>query len=165
MKIELKKFNSHIGKLEYEMYQEIPKYENGAVNTAYNMTYDEFKEFIMDTIEEESTVFNMFSTPRITYILYIDDYPVGEIKIRPLLNQYWYERSGNIGYKIRPSERGKGYGNIILEEGLKIAREYSLTEVFVQCNKDNIISSKCILKNNGELILDENNILRYKITL
>lgn len=165
MKIELKKINKQIGDQEYQMYQEIPKEENGAINEGNNLSKEEFSLFLDETIEEEKKLFTMYTTPRITYILYIDDYPVGEVKIRPLLNQYWYELSGNIGYKIRPSERGKGYGNIILEEILKVAKKMSLETVFLQCQSDNIPSKKVILHNKGILIKEEQNIAKYKIKL
>lgn len=165
MKIELRKINKNIGHEEYIMYQEIPKEENGAINEANGLTEEEFKSFIEDIINEEQALFTMYTTPRITYILYIDDYPVGEIKFRPLLNQYWYELSGNIGYKIRPSERGKGYGNIILKEMIKKCKDYPLESIFIQCKKNNEISRKCIENNGGILIEEFEDIYRFKILL
>lgn len=165
MKIDLKKINKNIGHEEYLMYQEIPKEENGAINEANGLTEEEFKNFIEEVIDEEKALFTMYTTPRITYILYIDDYPVGEIKLRPLLNQYWYELSGNIGYKIRPSERGKGYGNIILEEMIKKCHDYPIESIFIQCKKENDKSKKCIEKNGGTLVEELEDILRYKIIL
>lgn len=165
MKIELKKMTKDIGHKEYLMYQEIPKEEYGAINEAYGLSEEEFKSFVEDTINEEFALFTMYETPRITYILYIDDYPVGEIKLRPILNQHWYDMSGNIGYKIRPSERGKGYGNIILQEMIKECHNYPIENVYIQCKKENIKSKKIIEKNGGQLIEEYQDILRYKIIL
>lgn len=162
---ELKKFSEEVGTLEYEMYQEIPMHENGAENYAYGVSLKDFKKFVKEKINEEFIQINEHETPRIVYIFYVDSYPVGEIALRPFLNQYWFHASGHIGYKIRPSERHKGYGTIMLKMLLDKAREMCLTEVFLQCHPTNISSVRIILKNKGVLVEQNDNILRYKINL
>ena len=56
---------------------------------------------------------------------------------------------GHIGYDIRPSQRRKGYGTLILALMLKKARERGLTRVLVTCDTDNVASARIIQKNGG----------------
>lgn len=162
---ELKKFSYDVGTLEYEMYQEIPMHENGAENYANGLSLKEFKKFVKSRIDEEFISIDENNTPRIVYILYVDSYPVGEIALRPFLNNYWFQHSGHIGYKVRPSERHKGYGTAMLRMLLDEARTMCLTEVYLQCHPSNFSSARVILKNKGVLVEQNDNILRYKILL
>jgi len=57
---------------------------------------------------------------------------------------------GHIGYDIRPSERRKGHGALILRLTLEKARELSLERVLVTCHADNIASQQIIEKNGGK---------------
>ena len=45
-KIMLKQLSLDMGKPEYEMLQRIPAVENGFTNPAYNLSYDEYKEWL-----------------------------------------------------------------------------------------------------------------------
>ena len=76
--------------------------------------------------------------------LIIDGRPVGVGKLRHYLNDSLMTVGGHIGYSIRPTERGKGYGNLILKELLKKAREKGIADVLVTCREDNIRSRKVI---------------------
>lgn len=165
MKLYLKKLSSDIGDLEYMMYQEIPQSENGAINNLKGTTIVDYYILIKSRIAEEFVKLDERNTPRITYIMYTDGYPVGEIMIRPVLNDYWETFSGNIGYKIRPSERNKGYGNIILKLALEECKKLNMREVYLQCLKNNIYSSNVIIKNNGKLVNEDIYTLYYKIEL
>ena len=55
-----------------------------------------------------------------------DNKIVGMINIRLVLNKSLKKYGGNIGYCIRPTERGKGYNKINLYLGLKICRNYGI---------------------------------------
>ena len=48
-KIMLKQLSLDMGKPEYEMLQRIPAVENGFTNPAYNLSYDEYKEWLQIT--------------------------------------------------------------------------------------------------------------------
>jgi len=56
---------------------------------------------------------------------------------------------GHIGYRIRPSQRRKGYGTRILALTIEKAREMGLRRVLVTCDTDNIASARIIQKNGG----------------
>ena len=53
---------------------------------------------------------------------------------------------GHVGYAIRPSERGKGYGTIQLRLVLEKAYEMGIKEVLVTCRENNIGSRKTMEK-------------------
>ena len=53
---------------------------------------------------------------------------------------------GHVGYAIRPSERGKGYGTIQLRLILEKAYEMGIKEVLVTCRENNIGSRKTMEK-------------------
>lgn len=58
---------------------------------------------------------------------------------------------GHIGYRIRPSERRKGYGARILAMTLAEARKHGLSDVLLTCDSDNIGSRRIIERNGGQL--------------
>lgn len=74
---------------------------------------------------------------------------IGWLDIRHRLNKHLREIGGHIGYAIRPSERGKGYGNQILKLALPKARELGITKIRITCSDDNVASDKIIEKNGG----------------
>jgi predicted acetyltransferase len=75
---------------------------------------------------------------------------LGELRIRHYLNETLEHEGGHIGYHIRPSERGKGYGTIILRKGLELARSRGITRVVVTCDSDNLPSARIIEKHGGQ---------------
>ena len=76
---------------------------------------------------------------------------LGESQLRhsltPALETYW----GHIGYRIRPSQRRKGYGTLILKLTLDKARELGIQRVRVTADTDNIASTRIIERNGGTL--------------
>ncbi len=152
MIIELRELSLNDGIEIYEMIQEIGPGENGYQNSAYNLEFKEFQSFLIES-RDESLGINLqpHYVPQTIYWLMIDAKPVGIGKLRLYLNDNLCKIGGHIGYTIRPSERGKGYGNIILEELLKKAKAKGIKEVLVTCNESNSLSRKIIELNNGEL--------------
>ena len=94
---------------------------------------------------------------------------VGHCNVRHGLNPRLTERGGHIGYAIHPRERGKGYGQKILELALIKARKIGLNRVLITCNEQNEASRKIIERNNGILEdrreIDGKIIRRYWIEL
>lgn len=74
---------------------------------------------------------------------------IGEVGIRTTLNDFWINKGSQIYYKIRLSERNKGYGNTILFLALKEAKKLGLKKIRINCNDKNIFSKKIIIKNGG----------------
>ena len=82
--------------------------------------------------------------PSHTYFLIrkSDDRIVGMIDIRLALTEFLKKYGFNIGYSIRPSERGKGYNKINLYLGLQVCAQYGLKEVYLDADLDNPASWK-----------------------
>ena len=82
--------------------------------------------------------------PARTYFLVreSDSRIVGMINIRLALNERLSHYGGNIGYSIRPTERGKGYNNVNLYLGLKVCRKYGIERVFMDADLENPASWK-----------------------
>ncbi len=76
---------------------------------------------------------------------------VGMVDIRHQLNDALLAFGGHIGYGIRPSERGKGYGNTILALALEECKKLGIDPVLVTCKKTNIRSASIIQANGGVL--------------
>ena len=66
-----------------------------------------------------------------------DNRIVGMINIRIALNERMRSYGGNIGYSIRPTERGKGYNKINLYLGLKVCNQYGIETVLLDADLDN----------------------------
>jgi predicted acetyltransferase len=86
-----------------------------------------------------------------TFCLFVGGKIVGSGSLRHKLNETLAVYGGHIGYAVRPSERRKGYGSMILQLTLEKAREFGLQRVFLTCDTDNIASAKIIEKNGGRL--------------
>ena len=74
---------------------------------------------------------------------------IGTLRLNKNLNKKLKTGGGNIGYVIRPSEYGKGYGTKILQLGIKKAKELGTEKILIDCREDNIASKKIIEKNGG----------------
>ena len=69
---------------------------------------------------------------------------VGMINIRLALNERLRRYGGNIGYSIRPTERGKGYNKINLYLGLKVCDRHGIESVLLDADLDNPASWRTI---------------------
>lgn len=96
---------------------------------------------------------------------------LGVAKLRHMLTPALEDTGGHIGYNIRPSERGKGYGARILALTLERARELGLSRVLLTCDADNLRSARVIVRNGGVLTsegyspLRDARVSRYWIAL
>ena len=94
--------------------------------------------------------------PARTYFLVreSDSRIVGMINIRLALNERLSHYGGNIGYSIRPTERGKGYNNINLYLGLKVCRKYGIERIFMDADLENPASWKTMEAFGGVRVRD-----------
>ena len=76
---------------------------------------------------------------------------IGRSSIRHRLTPDLEDEGGHIGYDIRPSERLKGYGKLILRLTLAEARKLGLSRALLTCDTDNVASAKVIEANGGRL--------------
>lgn len=104
--------------------------------------------------------------PSIQFVLFDESgRALGFLNLRLRLNEGLLNYAGNIGYSIRPSERGKGYAKEALRQGLQIAKEKNIHRALVTCSTENPASRAVILANGGELEDVRNGTERYWIEL
>lgn len=155
MKIELKQINTNMKEQEYEMLQGILDVENGFTNPAYGLPYQDFKNWLQE-MDNHSKGISLPEgwVPYTTYILYVDDIPVGYGRIRHSSSEYLETvvGAGNLGYGISKEYRGKGYGNILFKELLKKCKEHKYNEIKLFPLKTNEATVKIMLKNGGKII-------------
>lgn len=164
MKVELRKITESDGRDIFDMLQEIGPGENGFGNSGFNIIFDKFPEYLDNNIGFSKGIgLDEKYVPQTIYWLIIDNIPVSFGKLRHYLNDNLRKVGGHIGYSIRPSERKKGYGNLILKQILKEAKKLNIAEVLLTCDADNIPSRKIIEKNNGILESLENGECKYWI--
>ncbi|MBI3231584.1 MAG: GNAT family N-acetyltransferase [Candidatus Doudnabacteria bacterium] len=89
--------------------------------------------------------------PQTVYWLVDDNKFLGKLSIRHALNSHLRKIGGHIGYYIRPSERGKGYGKRILALGLQKAKKLGIKNILITCDITNLKSKKVIESNGGKL--------------
>lgn len=152
MIVELREISADDSNDIFDMLREIGPGENGFMNSAYGLSFEEFPAYLKENMEYSKGI-NLPSgyVPQTLYWLYIDSRPVGMGKLRHYLNDSLREHAGHIGYCIRPTQRGKGYGTLILAEILKKAKDKCISEVLITCNSANIPSRKVIEGNRGIL--------------
>lgn len=75
---------------------------------------------------------------------------IGEIQIRPFIDEITAKSIGHIGYAIRYSMWNKGYGTKVLNEAIKKLQELGVSTIYIACHESNvasnIVSKKCGFK-------------------
>ncbi len=160
MNIELKQLNVNMAEQEYEMLQGILDIENGFTNPAYNLSYKAYKNWLYE-VDNHSRGVGLPKDwiPYTTYILYIDNMPVGYGRIRHSSSEYLETvvGAGNLGYGISREYRGKGYGDILFKELLEKCKEHGYNEIKLFPLKANEATVKIMIKNGGKIIGDFKN--------
>lgn len=88
-------------------------------------------------------------SPQTTFGVFDNEKLVGGFVLRHTLKGTLINHGGNIGYLVRPSERKRGYGKILLKFAIEKASGIGLEKVLVTCRNDNIGSKKVIEANGG----------------
>jgi predicted acetyltransferase len=86
-----------------------------------------------------------------TFFLLDGNRLLGSGSLRHRLSASLAVYGGHIGYDVRPSERRKGYGSMILRLVLEKARAIGLERVFLTCDTENATSARIIEKHGGRL--------------
>ena len=148
------------------MLQEIPETENGFGNGAHGLPRERWREHMRRVVEISHGVgLKPDHVPQTTYWLWSEDRPVGIAKLRHRLNDHLLRRGGHAGYSIRPTERGKGFGNAIFRLATSRARLYGIKRLLLTCDTGNTLSRKVIERNRGVLQDETAGTCRYWIDL
>lgn len=118
---------------------------NGSCGLIRYENYNEWLKIIMERKNVDVPATTYFS------IRQSDNKIIGTIQLRHYLNEFLKKTGGHIGYGIRPSERGKGYGTHQLRLVLDEAKKLKLEKVMITCDKDNQASAKVAIKNGAVL--------------
>lgn len=161
----LQKLSPIDGKEIYDMLQEIAVNDNGFQNKVCGMSFEEYECWLQQEYARDNGDLEDWMVPQSSYWLFEGDKPVGYGRIRHYLNDALRADGGNIGYAIRKSERGKGYGNRILALLLKECADLGITEVQISANIDNALSNKVIAFNGGVLIRQGDGKNFYRVDL
>lgn len=166
LKIRLKALSESDDKEIYEMISEMKLSENGFTTNFPDNSFKEFKDSLPRLVEISNGI-NLAEgyVPQTIYWMYADDKPVAYGKLRHQLNDKLLEYGGHVGYVVRPSERGKGYGKIFLNELKKVARTMGMEELLITCDESNIGSRKVIESNNGKLEGIKEDVCKYWLKL
>lgn len=140
----------------YMMLKEINVIENSFTNPVNEMNYEQYREWLIqqDKWSRNEGLPHGF-VGQTVYWLYDDIMPIGFGKLRHELTDASRMNGGNVGYAIRPSYRGKGYGKTLLMLLIAEAREKGISEIVLTVDKLNWPSRKVIEKNHG-IMFDEN---------
>ena len=76
---------------------------------------------------------------------------LGGSRLRHRLTSALAREGGHIGYDVRPSERRKGYGTLLLRLTLERATAIGIDRVRITCDANNAPSVRVIEKNGGVL--------------
>ena len=138
-----------------EYIEEFKKYNSdiNGVGGLYRYLND-YDGWLEKLEEDRKRIPNEEKVPAETFFLVRrkDDKIIGMINIRLALNERLKKYGGNIGYSIRPTERGKGYNKINLYLALKFCKEQGLKEVLLDADLDNPASWKTMEALGGECI-------------
>lgn len=99
-----------------------------------------------------------------TLLCFENERLVGLLSVRWELTEELRWQIGDIGYGVRPSERGKGYATEMLKHALEICRDKGLMKAVIGCYKDNGASARVIHKNNGVLIREADDYVQGRIS-
>jgi len=164
-KFKLKKLSPSDGEEIYNFLQKIPKEENNFQNSFHGLSYEEFKnELIERNNESKSIDLKEDRVPQTMFWFYVDYQLVGFIKIRHYLNDFLEKHGGHIGYAIAPEFRGKGYATKMLELALQEAKKFGIVKILITCDKENFASRR-VAENNGGVMESEEETCRYWIEI
>ena len=90
--------------------------------------------------------------PATTWFLWNGCRILGRVSIRHRLTPRLEDFGGHIGYDVRPSDRGRGYGSLLLTVALAKTRALGLPRVLLTCSPTNTASVRMILSNVGQLV-------------
>lgn len=115
---------------------------------------DDYEGWLAKLEKESHRIPDENRVPSRTYFLVRsgDDRIVGMINIRLALNEQLKKFGGNIGFSIRPTERGKGYNKINLYLGLKVCQKYGIDTVLMDADADNPASWRTMEALGGKRI-------------
>ena len=137
----------------WSMIQEIGPGENGFHNEGFSVPFSRFREFL-HRVEDARHGRGLPHgyVPQTTFWAYLGSRPVGISKLRHCLTDALRSTGGHIGYAVRPSERGRGYGTLLLHHTLREAEKMGIETVLITVSESNLASWRLVEANRGVLV-------------
>jgi len=111
-------------------------------------SFIEFLEELRDHAQGRNLSEGSVPARRLWYVTDIGTI-LGELNMRDRLTPALEDYGGHIGYRICPSQRGKGHGTRMLALALSEARNLGLAKVLLTCDPENRASVRVIERNGG----------------
>ena len=151
---------------EYNLFNLIPKNENGFKNEFCDVSYEQYARDVLNTLNKRTLGIdlNENQVPSTFYTLWLDDKAIGLFTFNHRLNDFLKNGSGHISFYILKEYRNHGYATIglrlLLEQIKDIVNE---DEVYMSCNKSNQASLKVQLKNGAIIYHQDKHFVYTKI--
>ena len=132
---------------------------------------DDFQKYV-ETLHNYSQGKDLptWLVPNTTYWLIFNSEIVACSHLRQELNHQLKHAGGHIGLGVRPSFRGRGLSNLLLDLTIQQARAISIKEIHIHCFEDNL-ASKQMIQNAGGLLTSRidnyqanQHLLRYVVS-
>lgn len=152
MELEIRKLSPEDGRDVYDLLQALPADENGFMNPASGLSFDQYRDWLRRTAaRSEQFGVNDGKVPETIFWLYEDGKPVGMGKVRHLMTEALLEKGGNIGYAIRPSARGRGLGKVFLAFLVAESNRLNVGRLLLTIQNHNQPSIRIALENGGQI--------------
>ncbi|MDO8552174.1 MAG: GNAT family N-acetyltransferase [bacterium] len=144
-------------KYEKSFKQAVQEFKDAKFDSHYhdafaNLQNIGFDEFVKNEVEKsKGKHLQKGYVPETVFWLVEGNEYIGRISVRHELNDNLLRIGGHIGYEIRPSRRGQGYGTAILAKVLTKVRRLGIKRVLLTCDATNIISRRIIERAGGVL--------------
>ncbi len=166
--LELRKASSNEDLSDlYEMHNELPREETGFLNPAHGLSFEEFTDYVSGLLaESKGAGLSEGRVPMTTYWLFENEKPVGIARFNHMLTPDLLREGGHVSYAIRPSARGTGLGNKILELTLAEVKNFVSGRILLTCLSSND-RSRLVIEANGGVIekSKDKSISRYWIII
>ena len=151
---ELRPLSSLDGADVYAFLQSLPAEENGFMNSAAGLSYDEYKQWLVrqEANAKKTEIEDGWRVPSGTWWFCVDGRPVGMVKLRYFLTDALREGGGHVGYAVAPAERGQGYAAMMLDAIKPVAAEKGIEQMLVTVHNDNPASIRTALKCGGKIV-------------
>jgi len=166
MVIELVEVSKEYEKQAMAYRQEYIDYGEKINGSSGFINYENYDDWLEKIFAQKKNECSSINTPATTYftIRKRDNKIIGSIQLRHHLTDELEKYGGHVGYGIRPSERGKGYGTQQLALILAKAKALGLSQIMISYYKGNKASARVIVKNGGIFVGEGFNEAKGRVT-